>query len=96
MNANFIRRGWPLIALLPLGSHAASSSAQEDTVVVTQSDRATADTDSSYQPHKSVAGTRTEARLLDVPQAVTVVTDKVMVVSFGNKAIDHAVINSVA
>ncbi len=30
MNANFIRRGWPLIALLPLGSHAASSSAQED------------------------------------------------------------------
>lgn len=78
MNANFIRRGWPLIALLPLGSHAASSSAQEDTVVVTQSDRATADTDSSYQPHKSVTGTRTEARLLDVPQAVNVVPPQVL------------------
>ncbi|MCW2478347.1 TonB-dependent siderophore receptor [Candidatus Symbiopectobacterium sp. NZEC135] len=78
MNANFIRRSWPLIALLPLGSHAASSSVQEDTVVVTQSDRTAADTDSSYQPHKSVTGTRTEARLLDVPQAVNVVPPQVL------------------
>ncbi|MEC5318089.1 TonB-dependent siderophore receptor [Brenneria populi subsp. brevivirga] len=78
MNNMLSRNGWPLLALLPFSIQAAV--AQEDTLEVTATAGTAAATaeEIGYQPHKSVTGTRSESRLLDVPQAVNVVPKQVI------------------
>ncbi|MEC5342241.1 TonB-dependent siderophore receptor [Brenneria populi] len=78
MNNMLSRNGWPLLALLPFSIQAAV--AQEDTLEVTATAGTAATTaeEIGYQPHKSVTGTRSESRLLDVPQAVNVVPKQVI------------------
>nr|WP_113864702.1 TonB-dependent siderophore receptor [Brenneria salicis]NMN92277.1 iron complex outermembrane receptor protein [Brenneria salicis ATCC 15712 = DSM 30166]RBP67614.1 iron complex outermembrane receptor protein [Brenneria salicis ATCC 15712 = DSM 30166]RLM32404.1 TonB-dependent receptor [Brenneria salicis ATCC 15712 = DSM 30166] len=75
MNNKTFRNGWPLLVLLPFGAQAASA-AKDDTLLVTATSEAPADTD--YQPHMTTTGTRSESRLLDVPQAVNVVQAQVL------------------
>ncbi|GAB7201076.1 TonB-dependent siderophore receptor [Dickeya oryzae] len=50
---------------------------QEDTLVVNATP-ATSTGDTGYQPHNAVTGTRTDSRLLDIPQAVNVVPQQVL------------------
>ncbi|WP_192457279.1 TonB-dependent siderophore receptor [Musicola keenii] len=91
MNNNLWRKGWPLLALLPFGPHAATATEQtaaatakadkkqEDTLVVSASTPAVGSQDNTgYQPHATTTGTRTNSRLLDVPQAVNVVQEQVL------------------
>ncbi|WP_233962079.1 TonB-dependent siderophore receptor [Pectobacterium versatile] len=77
------RHGWPLLALLPFSIQAAivdnkTVDGKEDTMVVSATTGAQAGKETGYQPHKTVTGTRTESRLLDVPQAVNVVPTQVL------------------
>lgn len=78
-----LRHGWPLLALLPFSIQAAivdnkTVDGKEDTMVVSATTGAQAEKETGYQPHKTVTGTRTESRLLDVPQAVNVVPTQVL------------------
>ncbi|WP_080758916.1 TonB-dependent siderophore receptor [Pectobacterium brasiliense] len=78
-----LRHGWPLLALLPFSIQAAivdnkTVDGKEDTMVVSATTGAQAGKETGYQPHKTVTGTRTESRLLDVPQAVNVVPTQVL------------------
>ncbi len=78
-----LRHGWPLLALLPFSIQAAiidnkTVDGKEDTMVVSATLGAQAGKETGYQPHKTVTGTRTESRLLDVPQAVNVVPTQVL------------------
>ncbi|GKW36100.1 TonB-dependent siderophore receptor [Pectobacterium carotovorum] len=78
-----LRHGWPLLALLPFSIQAAivdnkTVDGKEDTMVVNAATGAQAGKETGYQPHKTVTGTRTESRLLDVPQAVNVVPTQVL------------------
>ncbi|WP_437214257.1 TonB-dependent siderophore receptor [Pectobacterium sp. LFLA-215] len=80
---NPLRHGWPLLALLPFSIQAAivdnkTVDGKEDTMVVNATTAAQAGKEAGYQPHKTVTGTRTESRLLDVPQAVNVVPTQVI------------------
>ncbi|MDX5628180.1 MULTISPECIES: TonB-dependent siderophore receptor [unclassified Brenneria] len=75
MNNTLLRYGWPLLTLLPFNIQAAT---QEDTLEVTATAGTTSGAETGYQPHKTVTGTRTESRLLDVPQAVNVVPQQVI------------------
>lgn len=92
-----LRHGWPLLALLPFSIQAAivdnkTVDGKEDTMVVSATTGAQAGKETGYQPHKTVTGTRTESRLLDVPQAVNVVPTQVL----GDRAvrnIDEALYN---
>lgn len=76
MNNMLSRNGWPLLALLPFSIQAAT--AQEDTLEVTATAGTASAGETGYQPHKTVTGTRTESRLLDVPQAVNIVPKQVI------------------
>ncbi|WPD77039.1 TonB-dependent siderophore receptor [Dickeya fangzhongdai] len=89
MNNLHWQKGWPLLALLPFSLQAATTQAdsdtaakntkkQEDTMVVTASTPASGARETGYQPHNAVTGTRTESRLLDIPQAVNVVPQQVL------------------
>ncbi|OSN11846.1 TonB-dependent receptor [Lonsdalea iberica] len=79
MNNHLWRKGWPLLAVMPFTTHAATQQAQqEETLVVTRDTTPSSAKESGYQPHKTVTGTRTESRLLDVPQAVNVVPQQVL------------------
>ncbi|MBP2849142.1 TonB-dependent siderophore receptor [Dickeya oryzae] len=88
MNNRHWQKSWPLLALLPfsLQTTAASTDSttpsetkkQEDTLVVNASTPATSTGDTGYQPHNAVIGTRTDSRLLDIPQAVNVVPQQVL------------------
>ncbi|PWC15115.1 TonB-dependent siderophore receptor [Brenneria roseae subsp. americana] len=78
MNNKTLRNGWPLLVLLPFGTQAATADAQNDTLEVTATTVEQAETETGYQPHKTTTGTRTESRLLDVPQAVNVVPAQVI------------------
>ncbi|MCA6971118.1 TonB-dependent siderophore receptor [Pectobacterium carotovorum] len=78
-----LRHGWPLLALLPFSIQAAivdnkTVDGKEDTMVVSAATGTQAGKETGYQPHKTVTGTRTESRLLDVPQAVNVVPTQVL------------------
>ncbi|WJV55125.1 TonB-dependent siderophore receptor [Prodigiosinella aquatilis] len=75
MNKRLSRGGWPLLAALPFYTLATP---QGDTLVVTSEIGTDKQAESDYQPHKTVTGTRTESRLLDVPQAVNVVQQQVL------------------
>ncbi|MCV9877864.1 TonB-dependent siderophore receptor [Brenneria izbisi] len=75
MNNKTFRNGWPLLVLLPFGAQAATAT-KDDTLLVTAASETSAETD--YQPHKTTTGTRTESRLLDIPQAVNVVQPQVL------------------
>ncbi|QTF09411.1 TonB-dependent siderophore receptor [Brenneria izadpanahii] len=77
MNNQLFRNGWPLLALLPFSIQAATND-RGDTVEVTATAGTAPAEESGYQPHKTVTGTRTESRLLDVPQAVNVVPNQVI------------------
>lgn len=77
MNNKTLRNGWPLLVLLPFSIQAATNP-QEDTLEVTATAGTTSAEETGYQPHKTVTGTRTESRLLDVPQAVNVVPNQVI------------------
>lgn len=72
------RHGWPLLALLPFSIQAAIVDGKADTMVVNATTGDQAGKEAGYQPHKTVTGTRTESRLLDVPQAVNVVPTQVL------------------
>ncbi|MBA0205163.1 TonB-dependent siderophore receptor [Pectobacterium aroidearum] len=72
------RHGWPLLALLPFSIQAAIVDGKEDTMVVSAKPGEQTGKETGYQPHKTVTGTRTESRLLDVPQAVNVVPTQVL------------------
>ncbi|MEQ9844274.1 TonB-dependent siderophore receptor [Pectobacterium brasiliense] len=72
------RHGWPLLALLPFSIQAAIVDGKADTMVVNATTGDRAGKEAGYQPHKTVTGTRTESRLLDVPQAVNVVPTQVL------------------
>ncbi|MER3384828.1 TonB-dependent siderophore receptor [Pectobacterium aroidearum] len=72
------RHGWPLLALLPFSIQAAIVDGKEDTMVVSATPGEQTGKETGYQPHKTVTGTRTESRLLDVPQAVNVVPTQVL------------------
>ncbi|MCI4236281.1 TonB-dependent siderophore receptor [Dickeya dianthicola] len=94
MNNFHWQKGWPLLALLPFSLQAATTPAattpadsgtaakitkkQEDTMVVTASTPASGARETGYQPHNAVTGTRTDSRLLDIPQAVNVVPQQVL------------------
>lgn len=89
MNNLHWQKGWPLLALLPFSLQAATTSAdsdaaakntkkQDDTMVVTASTPASGARETGYQPHNAVTGTRTDSRLLDIPQAVNVVPQQVL------------------
>ncbi|UCZ76172.1 TonB-dependent receptor [Dickeya zeae] len=88
MNNRHWQKSWPLLALLPfsLQTTAASTDSttpsgtkkQEDTLVVNASMPATRTGETGYQPHNAVIGTRTDSRLLDIPQAVSVVPQQVL------------------
>lgn len=88
MNNRHWQKSWPLLALLPfsLQTTAASTDSttpsgtkkQEDTLVVNASTPATRTGETGYQPHNAVIGTRTDSRLLDIPQAVNVVPQQVL------------------
>ncbi|WP_226067095.1 TonB-dependent siderophore receptor [Dickeya zeae] len=88
MNNRHWQKSWPLLALLPLSLQATAASTdsttpsetkkQEDTLVVNASTPATSTGDTGYQPHNAVIGTRTDSRLLDIPQAVNVVPQQVL------------------
>ncbi|KHS74661.1 TonB-dependent receptor [Pectobacterium brasiliense] len=72
-----------MLALLPFSIQAAivdnkTVDGKEDTMVVSATTGAQAGKETGYQPHKTVTGTRTESRLLDVPQAVNVVPTQVL------------------
>ncbi|MBN3215886.1 TonB-dependent siderophore receptor [Pectobacterium polaris] len=73
-----LRHGWPLLALLPFSIQAATVDGKADTMVVNATPGAQTGKETGYQPHKTVTGTRTESRLLDVPQAVNVVPTQVL------------------
>ncbi|WJV63728.1 TonB-dependent siderophore receptor [Pectobacteriaceae bacterium CE70] len=75
MNKRLSRGGWPLLTMLPFYTLATT---QDDTLVVTSEIGTDKQAESDYQPHKTVTGTRTESRLLDVPQAVNVVQQQVL------------------
>ncbi|MEE3650836.1 MULTISPECIES: TonB-dependent siderophore receptor [unclassified Brenneria] len=77
MNNKTWRNGWPLLALLPFSIQAATQS-KDDTLVVSATTATQAEAETGYQPHNTVTGTRTESRLLDVPQAVNVVPTQVL------------------
>ncbi|MEQ9880569.1 TonB-dependent siderophore receptor [Pectobacterium aroidearum] len=72
------RHSWPLLALLPFSIQAAIVDGKEDTMVVSAKPGEQTGKETGYQPHKTVTGTRTESRLLDVPQAVNVVPTQVL------------------
>ncbi|WP_431888989.1 TonB-dependent siderophore receptor [Pectobacterium colocasium] len=72
------RHSWPLLALLPFSIQAAIVDGKEDTMVVSATPGEQTGKETGYQPHKTVTGTRTESRLLDVPQAVNVVPTQVL------------------
>ncbi|MCO7260838.1 TonB-dependent siderophore receptor [Dickeya zeae] len=88
MNNRHWQKSWPLLALLPFSLQATAASTdsttpsepkkQEDTLVVNASTPATSTRDTGYQPHNAVIGTRTDSRLLDIPQAVNVVPQQVL------------------
>ncbi|ACT07823.1 TonB-dependent siderophore receptor [Dickeya chrysanthemi Ech1591] len=88
MNNRHRQKGWPLLALLPFSLQAAAASTesnatpntnkQEDTLVVNASTSADSARETGYQPHSAVTGTRTDSRLLDIPQAVNVVPQQVL------------------
>ncbi|PXW49113.1 iron complex outermembrane receptor protein [Erwinia sp. AG740] len=88
MNNRHWQKSWPLLALLPFSLQATAASTdsttpsetkkQEDTLVVNASTPATSTGDTGYQPHNAVIGTRTDSRLLDIPQAVNVVPQQVL------------------
>ncbi|WP_027712778.1 TonB-dependent siderophore receptor [Dickeya chrysanthemi] len=88
MNNRHRQKGWPLLALLPFSLQAAAASTesnatpntnkQEDTLVVNASTSAGSARETGYQPHSAVTGTRTDSRLLDIPQAVNVVPQQVL------------------
>ncbi|WP_226100115.1 TonB-dependent siderophore receptor [Dickeya oryzae] len=88
MNNRHWQKSWPLLALLPFSLQATAVSTdsttpsetkkQEDTLVVNASTPATSTGDTGYQPHNAVIGTRTDSRLLDIPQAVNVVPQQVL------------------
>lgn len=79
MNNHLWRKGWPLLAVMPFTTQAATQPpSQEETLVVTRDTTPSSAKESGYQPHKTVTGTRTESRLLDVPQAVNVVPQQVL------------------
>ncbi|MFP1887266.1 TonB-dependent siderophore receptor [Lonsdalea quercina] len=81
MNNHLWRKGWPLLAVMPFTSYAATQQAQQDETLVVNRDTTPAASSAKeigYQPHKTVTGTRTESRLLDVPQAVNVVPQQVL------------------
>ncbi|RLM27878.1 TonB-dependent receptor [Brenneria alni] len=65
------------MALLPFSIQAATE-APNDTLEVIASAGEQSQTETGYQPHKTITGTRTESRLLDVPQAVNVVPKQVL------------------
>ncbi|MGI8487835.1 TonB-dependent siderophore receptor [Pectobacterium sp. S5] len=73
-----LRHGWPLLALLPFSIQAATVDGKADTMVVNATSGDQAEKETGYQQHKTVTGTRTESRLLDVPQAVNVVPTQVL------------------
>ncbi|QHQ21100.1 TonB-dependent siderophore receptor [Pectobacterium brasiliense] len=73
-----LRHGWPLLALLPFSIQAAIVDGKADTMMVNATTGDQAGKEAGYQPHKTVTGTRTESRLLDVPQAVNVVPTQVL------------------
>ncbi|RAT17515.1 TonB-dependent receptor [Lonsdalea populi] len=79
MNNHLWRKGWPLLAVMPFTAHAATQP-EEETLVINRDTAATSSSikESGYQPHKTITGTRTESRLLDVPQAVNVVPQQVL------------------
>ncbi|MCO7252733.1 TonB-dependent siderophore receptor [Dickeya oryzae] len=87
MNNRHWQKSWPLLALLPFSLQATAASTdsttpsetkkQEDTLVVNATP-ATSTGDTGYQPHNAVTGTRTDSRLLDIPQAVNVVPQQVL------------------
>ncbi|MFP1925241.1 TonB-dependent siderophore receptor [Lonsdalea quercina] len=81
MNNHLWRKGWPLLAVMPFTTHAATQQAQQEETLVVNRDTtpaASSAKETGYQPHKTVTGTRTESRLLDVPQAVNVVPKQVL------------------
>ncbi|MFP1761367.1 TonB-dependent siderophore receptor [Lonsdalea quercina] len=81
MNNHLWRKGWPLLAVMPFTTHAATQQAQQEETLVVNRDTtpaASSAKETGYQPHKTVTGTRTESRLLDVPQAVNVVPQQVL------------------
>ncbi|WP_226052556.1 TonB-dependent siderophore receptor [Dickeya chrysanthemi] len=88
MNNRHRQKGWPLLALLPFSLQAAAASTesnatpntnkQEDTLVVNASPSAGSARETGYQPHSAVTGTRTDSRLLDIPQAVNIVPQQVL------------------
>ncbi|MFP1725633.1 TonB-dependent siderophore receptor [Lonsdalea quercina] len=81
MNNHLWRKGWPLLAVMPFTTHAATQQAQQEETLVVNRDTtpaAPSAKETGYQPHKTVTGTRTESRLLDVPQAVNVVPQQVL------------------
>ncbi|MGK4331563.1 TonB-dependent siderophore receptor [Lonsdalea quercina] len=81
MNNHLWRKGWPLLAVMPFTTHAATQHAQQEETLVVNRDTtpaASSAKETGYQPHKTVTGTRTESRLLDVPQAVNVVPQQVL------------------
>ncbi|MFP1878280.1 TonB-dependent siderophore receptor [Lonsdalea quercina] len=81
MNNHLWRKGWPLLAVMPFTAHAATQQAQQEETLVVNRDTtpaASSAKETGYQPHKTVTGTRTESRLLDVPQAVNVVPQQVL------------------
>ncbi|MBP2834976.1 TonB-dependent siderophore receptor [Dickeya parazeae] len=88
MNNRHWQKSWPLLALLPFSLQATAASTdsttpsdtkkQEDTLVVNASTPATRTGETGYQPHNAVTGTRTDSRLLDIPQAVNVVPQQVL------------------
>ncbi|MEI7374551.1 TonB-dependent siderophore receptor [Dickeya chrysanthemi] len=88
MNNRHRQKGWPLLALLPFSLQAAAASTesnatpntnkQEDTLVVNSGTSAGSARETGYQPHSAVTGTRTDSRLLDIPQAVNVVPQQVL------------------
>ncbi|ARA78562.1 TonB-dependent siderophore receptor [Pectobacterium brasiliense] len=67
-----------MLALLPFSIQAAIVDGKADTMVVNATTGDQAGKEAGYQPHKTVTGTRTESRLLDVPQAVNVVPTQVL------------------
>ncbi|MCL2897516.1 TonB-dependent siderophore receptor [Brenneria tiliae] len=74
-NKKMRRNGWPALALLPFGIQAAAETRNDTLEVIATT---TEQTETGYQPHTTVTGTRSESRLLDVPQAVNVVPSQVI------------------
>ncbi|PLR42146.1 TonB-dependent siderophore receptor [Chimaeribacter arupi] len=70
------------IATCLLGSSliipALTQAEEGDTLIVTQQNSSTPDAATNYQPHTSVTATRSESRIIEVPQSITVVPEQVL------------------